>query len=196
MREVPETNSPNEAMVHNGKTITTSEKKADVFAQNYAKVSKFCFSKKERRITLKAKRKVRPLSTENEYSRIFTKEEIQTAILAMKRKGVQGPDEIPPPFIKELGLNALTELLGIFNQSWATSTCPQSWRNATILPILKARNPEKELTSFRPISLTSCISKTLEKMITIRLKHLAESRVGSTHSKKDLEKAMVVKTKL
>ena len=172
----PESNSPNEAMVHNGRTITTSEKKADIFGQHYAKVSKLCFSKKERRITLKAKRKVRALSTENEYSRIFSKEELQIAILAMKRKGAQGPDDIPPPFLKELGPNALTELLGIFNQSWTTSTCPQSWRNSTILPILKARSPAKELTSFRPISLTSCISKTLEKMIATRLSHLAESR--------------------
>ena len=53
---------------------------------------------------------------------------------------------------------------------------PPELEKCTIISILKARSPEKELTSFRPISLTSCISKTLEKMIATRLKHLAEFR--------------------
>ena len=85
------------------------------------------------------------LSMENEYSRIFSKDELQTAILAMKRKGAQGPDEIPPSFLKELGPYALTELLGIFILSWTTSTCPQSWRNPTNHnpPYLEGKKPSK-----------------------------------------------------
>ena len=35
----PKTNSPNEAMKHNGKTITANEKKAEIFAKHYASVS-------------------------------------------------------------------------------------------------------------------------------------------------------------
>ena len=163
-------------MIHNGKTITSNEKKADIFAQHYARVIRLCFTKRERRLNLEAKRKVRALSTDNEYSRIFTLDELQTTIHDMKRKGVQGPDDIPPSFLKELGPKALVELLGIFNQSWISATCPQSWRNATIIPILKSGSPASELTSFRPISLTSCISKTLEKMIANRLQHLAETK--------------------
>ena len=35
----------------------------------------------------------------------------------MRRKGAEGPDDIPPMFLKELGQNALNELLAIFNLS-------------------------------------------------------------------------------
>ena len=151
----PDSNSPNEVMIHNGKTIISNEKKDDIFSQHYARVSRLCFTKRERRLHLKAKRKVRALSTDKEYSRIFTLDERQTTIHDMKRKGIQGPHDIPPSFLKELGPNALFELLAIFNQSWISSTCLQSWRNATIIPILKLGSPASELTSFRPISLTS-----------------------------------------
>ena len=172
----PESNSPNEVMIHNGKTITSNERKAEIFAQHYARISKHCFSKKERRTNLEAKKKTRYPSHDSEYCRDFTRDELVKAINNMKRKGAQGPDDIPPSFLKELGPRALDELLSIFNYSWRTSTCPQSWRNATIIPLLKANSPACELASFRPISLTSCVSKTLEKMIAHRLHHLAEKK--------------------
>ena len=44
----PGTNSPNEAMKHKGRLITNNAKKADVFLQHYAGVSKLSFSKDER----------------------------------------------------------------------------------------------------------------------------------------------------
>ena len=87
----------------------------------------------------------------------------------MKRKGAQGPDEILPTFLKELGPRALDELLEIFNQSLSTASCPQVWRNAIIIPLLKAGKSAKDLASYRPISLTSCVVKLLERMIATRL---------------------------
>ena len=41
----PNTNSPNEAMLHNGKSITDPKKKADIFVDHYASVSKPSMSK-------------------------------------------------------------------------------------------------------------------------------------------------------
>ena len=35
----PNTNSPNEAMHHNGRTITSNRKKADLYVSHYAQVS-------------------------------------------------------------------------------------------------------------------------------------------------------------
>ena len=34
----PDSNAPNQAMKHNGRTITSSQKKADIFAQHYAAI--------------------------------------------------------------------------------------------------------------------------------------------------------------
>ena len=83
--------------------------------------------------------------------------------------------EIPPTFLKELGPKALEELLAIYNVCYRTASCPQIWRMAIILPLLKAGKPASELASFRPISLTSCVSKCFERMLAERLYYYAES---------------------
>ena len=62
------------------------------------------------------------------------------------------PDDIPPAFLKELGPRALGVLLDIFNESFALAECPQIWRLAIIVPLLKAGKSPKELKSFRPIT--------------------------------------------
>ena len=172
----PATNSPNEAMSHNGKTITSNKRKADIFSQHYAAVSKLKFSKEDRKLNREAKKKINAPSVDNKYTQPFTREELKKAIRCMKRKGAQGPDEIPPTFLKELGPRALDELLEIFNQSLSTASCPQVWRNAIIIPLLKAGKSAKDLASYRPISLTSCVVKLLERMIATRLYHLAETQ--------------------
>ena len=45
-----------------------------------------------------------------------------------------------------------------------------------IIPLLKAGKPASEIESFRPISLTSCVVKLLERMIADRLYNMAEDR--------------------
>ena len=45
---------------------------------------------------------------------------------------------------------------------------------ATIILILKAKKPASELPFYRGISLTSCIAKTMERMVANPLYHLAE----------------------
>ena len=93
----------------------------------------------------------------------------------MKRKGAPGLDDIPPAFLMELGPKARQVLLSLYNESFATADLPQAWRHAVIIPLLKAGKPASELGSFRPISLTSCMVKLLERLINNRLYFLAES---------------------
>ena len=95
--------------------------------------------------------------------------EMKTAIKKMKRKGSPGGDDIPPSFIKELGEKALTELLDIFNDSLVHADLSQVWRHAIVIPLLKSGKPASEIASFRPISLTSCVVKLMERMIAERL---------------------------
>ena len=44
-----------------------------------------------------------------------------------------------------------------------------------IIPLLKHSTPASDIASFRPISLTSCVVKLLERMLAERLYFLAES---------------------
>ena len=101
---------------------------------------------------------------------------MKQAIRKMRRKGAPGADDIPPAFLKELGPKALAELLEIFNDSFLHADIPQFWRHGIIIPVLKAGKPACDVDSFRPISLTSCIVKLLERMISNRLNTMAENR--------------------
>ncbi|PWU85059.1 putative Endonuclease-reverse transcriptase/Reverse transcriptase (RNA-dependent DNA polymerase) [Trypanosoma cruzi] len=50
-----------------------------------------------------------------------------------------------------------------------TGTIPVEWRRATIVPLLKPGKSPELLESYRPISLTSIVSKVAEKMVLKRL---------------------------
>ena len=173
----PDANSPNEAMVHKGKKITTDKGKANAFVNHYAKVSDLTFSKEDRNLNRNLRKRIDRSRTQDGQITDFTMHELTKAIKKMKKKGAAGPDDIPPVFLKNLGSDALNELLDIFNLSLHSAACPQIWRNAIIIPILKAGKPASDLASFRPISLTSCIVKALERMIAERLYYLAETNV-------------------
>ena len=171
----PETNSPNQAMIHNKKVITSDKKKADVFMSHYAKVSKLTFTKAERAWRRKFKRRWNALPRE-EPSAFFkiTLTDLDRALAKTKTKGAAGPDDIPPSFLKALGPLAKSELLAIMNQSLLEGWCPQEWRNAIIVPLLKRGKSASELASYRPISLTSCIAKLMERTIADKIYYLAE----------------------
>ena len=71
--------------------------------------------------------------------------------------------------IKNLTATGTKNLLEIINQSWAEETLPESWKKAIIIPIPKPNKDPQLTNSYRPIALTSCMSKIMKKMITSRL---------------------------
>ena len=170
----PDNNSPNEVMKHKGVIISSNNKKADIIASHYAKVSSHTFTAEERKLNLKCKRLLKSASANNHSCAKFNMTELKKAISRMKGKGAPGPDGLPPQFFKALTEKALVALLHIYNESWESGFSPQSWRNAIIIPLLKAGKPPSEIASFRPVSLTSVMVKILERMISNRLHHLAE----------------------
>ena len=171
----PEDNAPNEVMLHNGRLISSNKKKANLFAHHYAAVSKLKFSEEERYDNRRLKKILESPTVDDKSCSEFNMSELKKAIRKMKTKGAAGPDEISPSFLKALGPNALAELLAIFNISFKSGITPHAWRSAIIIPLLKQGKPASDLASFRPISLTSCVGKLLERMIADRISHLAET---------------------
>ena len=86
-----------------------------------------------------------------------------------------GPNEIHYQMLKHLPENALVTILPIFSDIWKTGKFPESWRLDTIIPIPKPGKNPAEPTNYRPIALTSCLCKTLERMINKRLVWYLES---------------------
>ena len=172
----PDTNNTNEVLIHKNRTITSNVRKANIFMAHYSSVSKLSFTQEERRENLRLKKLKKAPTVEDESTMPFSMLELTKAIKKSKKKGAAGPDDIPPTFLKALKPKALTELLDIFNSSFRGADVPQIWRNATIIPLLKAKKPASRLESFRPISLTSCVVKVMERMIAERIYHMAEKR--------------------
>ena len=77
--------------------------------------------------------------------------------------------------LKHLTPKSLQTLLDRFNYIWDTGKFPEGWELATIIPIQNWRKDYAEPTNYRPITLTSCLCKMLEKMINIRLVWYLES---------------------
>ena len=66
-------------------------------------------------------------------------------------------------------------LLHIFDLSWSSRSFPSIWKTSSIIPIHKMGKPLDSPASFRPICLTSCVSKLFERIILSRLLFFLES---------------------
>jgi len=82
-----------------------------------------------------------------------------------------GPDDIHYQILKHLPGAALETLLSlhVLNDIWISGNFPESWKTSTIIPVLKASKDESDPSSYRPIALTSCLCKIMERMINDRL---------------------------
>ena len=99
----------------------------------------------------------------------FNLAELNTALKRLKNNKVPGSDNIKNELLKNLGGKGKLVLLALINRTWREGYLPSSWRTAIICPILKKDKPSGLPQSYRPISLTSCMSKVAERMINNRL---------------------------
>jgi ribonuclease HI len=95
--------------------------------------------------------------------------ELESAINQLKNGSAPGEDDISYEIIKHLPTSSHRLLLKILNQSWNQGIVPKKWKHSIVLPLLKAGKDPSQISSYRPISLTSSLSKLLEKIITNRL---------------------------
>ncbi|GFU28328.1 probable RNA-directed DNA polymerase from transposon X-element [Trichonephila clavipes] len=79
-----------------------------------------------------------------------------------------GPDGISYVLLRHLSADSLVSLLYLFNRIWREQVYPTQWQEAIVIPILKPGKDPKNPLSYRPIALTSCLCKTLERMVNAR----------------------------
>ena len=158
-------------------TATSKEDIANTFGETFLKnsSSRNYLEKFKNVQKHQEKNKINFKSLNNEeYNNHFNILELKDAI-KKSHDTATGPDEIHYQMLKHLPENALSTLLHIFNDIWATGVFPDSWRLATVIPIPKPGKDHAEPTNYRPIALTSCLCKTLERMINKRLVWYLES---------------------
>ena len=142
---------------------------ADTFAEkssssNYsAAFQKFQSTKEKTKLNFKS-------NNNEQYNKDFTMKELMKAFKKCHGTAV-GCDDIHYQFLKHLPFHSLDSLLllRIFNQVWNTGILPDSQREAIVIPIPKPGKDSTNTANYRPIALTSCICKTMERMVNDRL---------------------------
>nr|KAG5710141.1 hypothetical protein BaRGS_006660 [Batillaria attramentaria] len=157
-----------------GKTLT-GKTAANAFAQAYAQASNTPIPQ----LLLKDIRREEKERSTNKEAHDSMKQEITIvellkAIKQLKKKKSPGPDNITNEMLQHLGNTALHKLLDIFNLSWTEGQVPQCWKEAKMIPVLKKGKNRTKVLSYRPISLTSCVCKTMERIINQRLQWYLE----------------------
>ena len=104
-----------------------------------------------------------------------TPNEIQNIISTIKPKLSCGIDNFPSKVIKYTPKTILKALSHVFNISLAQGTFISSFKTAKVIPIYK-KGDSKIIQNYRPVSLTSCFSKILEKVVYLRLNNFLEKK--------------------
>ena len=116
-----------------------------------------------------------PVESHSSFCSPFTLAEFHAAASIFSSSTATGSDKVAYPMLKHLPRSGMDFLLYIFNLSWSSHSFPSIWKTSSIIPIHKMGKPLDSPASFRPISLTSCVSKLFERIILSRLLFFLES---------------------
>ena len=108
-----------------------------------------------------------------DYNRLLTLTELKFALSSCSSKS-PGPDTLPYLIIQNFNEHQLHKLLQFLNYIFETGY-PSQWKEGIIIPLPKPNKPRTNVDSYRPITLTNCLSKLLEKIINRRLQYFLES---------------------
>ena len=168
-------------IAHNGAPATDPETKGKLFGAHYSKVSggssSPCFINQ-------LNQPANPTKAQHPSEADFTLPELQQAIKKLQPRKAAGVDGIYNEMLKHLGPKALQGLLHILNVSWKTGSLPDAWRKAIFIPIHKQGKDSSKVESYRPVSLTSCVSKVFETILLSRMEQLlcdSDSPVEQLH---------------
>lgn len=116
-----------------------------------------------------------PISVEN--PTLFTEirmHEIKNCLTKIKNTS-PGADRICNAFLKKLPDNVLEKLLCLYNTSLCTGYLPQEWKIGIVCPIPKPGRDLSLISSYRPITMLSCVGKLMERILKRRIEHFLES---------------------
>ena len=153
-----------------GSLVSDPLEVANIFANNLSDISRgsqsaaFVNTKNRQ----EASKTVFPEDDGSDYNVPFSEAEMEEALKKCSNTA-SGEDCIHYSMIKNLPESSLTFLLELFNRIWGEGDFPAAWRVAIVLPFLKSGKDHLLWPSYRPIALTSCLCKLLERMVNDRL---------------------------
>ena len=171
--------SPKHYHLHvNGHDVTEPKDIANTLGQTFSQHSSSSnYNPAFQRYQAKEERKVLDFSSSGHerYNSIISLKELEDAIHDAKNTS-PGADDVVYPILKNLPSVCLKILLGLFNRIWQTNAFPPSWRKAIVVAIPKPNKDCSIPSNHRPIALTSCLCKTMERIINKRLVYYLENK--------------------
>ena len=103
---------------------------------------------------------------------------MQEKLSKMKPNKAPGIDNFNSSMLREVSSAIASPLCDIFNGSIEMGEVPLDWKKANVTPIYKNKGTKSEPCNYRPVSLTSHISKTMESIIRDEIiRHLQKNEL-------------------
>ena len=166
------------------KNVTSNSGKARVFKKSYARIFKRPRPKTQQEKQQEHSLKQRVTNyinladqQDSPDARPFNMKELKQAIrdIKLKKNKAPGVDGIHNQILIHASSPLQRSILDLTNSIWKTGTMPRNFLLSIIVPIHKEGKPPELPKSYRPIALTSCLSKLIERMVVRRLIYRIET---------------------
>ena len=118
-------------------------------------------------------------SSERPDDLLCTREEVEHLLLNLDVSKASGPDGISATMLKHTATSIAPSVTALFNLSIQSGQVPAEWKKSRVVPIPKSSD-QASPSSYRPISLLSILSKTLERhMHWVISSHLTDNKILS-----------------
>ena len=106
---------------------------------------------------------------------------IEKLLSGLNMNKAAGPDGIPPSILSQASKELAKPLALLFRRTLDEGKLPDEWKLAYVTPIFK-KGSRASVNNYRPVSLTSIVCKTLEKIVRENIiKHFVENDLISEH---------------
>ena len=140
-----------------GKYFIDDTKKADILNKQYCSV----FSENDEEIPI-----IRNPTVDTMNDIIISEKGVLLLLQRIKSFKAAGPDGIKARFLFEFSEQIYPALTLVYNASRKQGNVPSHWRHALVVPAYKGNNKNRSSPeSYRPISLTSIVCKTMEHIL-------------------------------
>jgi hypothetical protein len=103
----------------------------------------------------------------------FKFKDLEKALKSLKNSKSSGSDGINNIILKKIPTNFKQYLIKIYEKSFKDSTIPTIWKRS-IITLIPKKGISNEIKNFRPISLTSCVLKLMEKLVLNKVLEFTE----------------------
>ena len=99
---------------------------------------------------------------------VASENEVHDLLTCIDTSKATGPDGISPKLLHEAGVTIVPSLTKLIHLSLTKCKIPKGWKLANVIPLYK-KGDKHNTNNYRPVSLLSCVSKILERIV---FKHL------------------------